>query len=119
MNKEIAKKWVEALRSGNYKQGHCQLRSTDNKYCCLGVLCDLYTQATGAQWIRKDRAEYQIHFDSKILSPSVREWSGMQSTTGRYENLDTCDKTDLTVDNDYGKTFQEIADIIEKHMEDL
>src|SRR5437868_3244044 len=33
--------WVKALRSGRYKQGRCKLRSTDNTYCCLGVLCQV------------------------------------------------------------------------------
>ena len=38
-----AKKWVKALRSGDYKQGHGRLR-TDDTFCCLGVACDLYAQ---------------------------------------------------------------------------
>lgn len=32
--------WIEALRSGVYKQGKGNLYDPDNKtYCCLGVLC--------------------------------------------------------------------------------
>jgi hypothetical protein len=42
MNKEIKEKWINALRSGKYEQGKSQLRSLSNKFCCLGVLCDLY-----------------------------------------------------------------------------
>lgn len=34
--KEFAQKWVEALRSKKYKQGHSYLYSNGN-YCCLGV----------------------------------------------------------------------------------
>ncbi len=38
MNKEIKAKWVAALRSGNYKQGHGSLyEKRDNSFCCLGV----------------------------------------------------------------------------------
>jgi hypothetical protein len=33
------KLWVKALRSGKYKQGTKVLRSADNAFCCLGVLC--------------------------------------------------------------------------------
>ncbi len=43
MKKNIATKWVKALRSGKYKQGYLKLH--DNKtggYCCLGVLCKMY-----------------------------------------------------------------------------
>jgi hypothetical protein len=37
MDQKIKKKWIEALRSGEYEQTHGQL-SHDNKFCCLGVL---------------------------------------------------------------------------------
>lgn len=40
MNPEWKKKWVEALRSGKYKQGKEALCFGD-KYCCLGVLCEI------------------------------------------------------------------------------
>jgi hypothetical protein len=41
MNPEVKARWVAALRSGEYKQGKGALR-LNNKFCCLGVLCDLY-----------------------------------------------------------------------------
>ena len=42
MKKSIADKWVEALRSGKYKQGEGFLHSeSNNTYCCLGVLCEI------------------------------------------------------------------------------
>ena len=47
-DKEIAKKWVEALRNGGYKQGEGNLynENTDT-YCCLGVLgCEVYDPGT-------------------------------------------------------------------------
>lgn len=31
--------WIEALRSGKYKQGQRRLRK-DGRYCCLGVLAE-------------------------------------------------------------------------------
>lgn len=40
MNPEVKAKWLEALRSGEYKQGREYLRR-GNYYCCLGVLCDI------------------------------------------------------------------------------
>jgi len=40
MDAELKEKWIEALRSGKYEQGRGFLRRKD-KYCCLGVLCDL------------------------------------------------------------------------------
>lgn len=42
MNPELKQKWVDALRSGEYKQSPGQLyNSANDTYCCLGVLCDV------------------------------------------------------------------------------
>lgn len=41
MNPELKQQWVKALRSGEYKQGIGVLRSMDDHFCCLGVLCDV------------------------------------------------------------------------------
>ena len=38
---ELRKRWLEALRSGKYEQGTDALRR-EEKFCCLGVLCDIY-----------------------------------------------------------------------------
>jgi hypothetical protein len=47
---KVKQKWVKALKSGKYKQGHGTLKEIDAnrhaKYCCLGVLAD--TQ--GVKW---------------------------------------------------------------------
>jgi len=37
----LAKRWVTALRSGQYEQGKYALRTGDDRYCCLGVLADV------------------------------------------------------------------------------
>jgi hypothetical protein len=44
MNKEFVLEWIEALESGEYRQGRGSLRTYDDKYCCLGVACDLLVQ---------------------------------------------------------------------------
>lgn len=33
--------WIAALRSGDYVQGKSRLKSQTDKYCCLGVLCEV------------------------------------------------------------------------------
>ena len=42
MNKQVKKRWVEALESGKFRQGKSQFAQRDEnkhvKYCCLGVL---------------------------------------------------------------------------------
>lgn len=45
-DKEFIRKWVDALRSGNYNQCKHQLRTNTKEgkssFCCLGVACDVY-----------------------------------------------------------------------------
>jgi len=91
MNKRIKKKWIKALRSGKYKQGKMVLHSTDNKFCCLGVLCDLYVKEKKSKWVnRKDKALKVIRGSnvSGFLPPSVQKWAGMDSLCGSYEIID-------------------------------
>lgn len=38
---EFFKRWADVLESGEYAQGRQVLRTVDNKYCCLGVACDI------------------------------------------------------------------------------
>lgn len=47
MRPEVARMWVDALRSGDYKQGKHRLTTvTDDgvEHCCLGVLCEIAVQ---------------------------------------------------------------------------
>lgn len=41
MNQELKDRWVTALLSDKYTQGRGRLQTNDNKFCCLGVLCDI------------------------------------------------------------------------------
>lgn len=100
-------KWVEALRSGKYKQGKFALHRIDQKdFCCLGVLCEVLEVPKRAQdKTGTIRMEYQ--FGDFWLSHSVPE------------DLLKSQVTDKLVDmNDSGsKSFTEIADWIEKNIQ--
>lgn len=114
MKKEIAQKWCEALRSGEYIQGKQYLQK-GNKFCCLGVLCDL---ATKEGVCNKSIDLYNIaDFDKYFcgLPKSVIDWSGMKSRHGMYDDQ----KTLATCNDSLNKTFSEIADIIEEKWEQL
>ncbi len=99
MKYEIAMKWVEALRSGNYKQGTGYLKNND-KFCCLGVLCDI---SQLGEW---DGNYYENKLST--LPNKVREWAGMNSDLGENYEL----KNTLSNYNDTGYSFEKIADII-------
>ena len=72
MNKLIKKLWLEALRSGEYKQGQDKLKRNDNSFCCLGVLCDLHRKETqGKDWDNSNC----YYGEDNYLPPSVQDWA--------------------------------------------
>lgn len=65
---------VEALESGEYQQGHGQLKTTYTDYCCLGVACDKSGQG------RWDSADYYITAlgtSDVFMPPEVQDWLGV------------------------------------------
>lgn len=108
MKAEIKQKWIAALRGGEYKQTTGKLRCEDS-FCCLGVLCDLFGKECDMGWSNM-AGRYTFFGKEKTLMPQVMEWSGIHSRVASYSG------GTLTYANDnIGKTFDEIADIIEKH----
>jgi hypothetical protein len=83
MKRSVMKKWVEALRSGEFKQGIGSL-CKDGKHCCLGVLTDIA--------LCEGVVEYQGEFlgscnygagcVSGILPSEVADWAGMHTRNG-------------------------------------
>jgi hypothetical protein len=111
MNSQIKQKWVSALRSGEYQQCRGYLR-TDNGFCCLGVLCDLYGKENNVEWQHNEVDGYLYEKHSTVLPLSVMEWADVD---GR--SADICNRTEtLAKLNDSGSTFNEIADLIEEHL---
>jgi hypothetical protein len=134
MKKEIAKRWVKALRSGKYKQGECYLKQYNNKggfnHCCLGVLCELYNDTmkknhkkTLSTKIRAKSSNDCVVFNKKEGElPSVMKWADICDPIGRFtvENHDYgFDQYCLADLNDSGKTFKSIAKIIEKNIDNI
>ena len=112
INAENVEKWVAALRGGEYLQGKSTLRNGD-KYCCLGVACDLYRKATWrGEWTPVNDSCWNFKLDgdlsSGIMPKAVAAWLGLGS---RDPTLgDSC----ATEMNDGGKSFAQIADAIEQ-----
>lgn len=118
MNKGIKKKWVKALRSGNYEQGKELLRTLDNKYCCLGVLCDLYTQEdVGKSNNWKETANgFTINQESQVLPDPVREWSEIWHEDPILDTK-TKGKSVITYLNDeVNYSFKQLANLIEEQL---
>jgi|CXWL01.1.fsa_nt_gi hypothetical protein len=110
MNREVAERWTKALRSGRYKQGFGRL-SVENdkgqkKYCCLGVLCKLL--------------KINISKSDVSLGLEAMDKSGIKSPFGVLTTRQGIPHRSLAEINDTRQaSFNKIADIIDKHWEDL
>ncbi len=116
MNREIKAKWVAALRSGEYSQGKNYLR-TNEGFCCLGVLCDLHRkEMQEGDWhyggtLADGTRKYHVYLEAGSFLPSrVMDWAGLHECNPFLIDL----QDSLSGLNDRGKTFEEIADVIEK-----
>lgn len=110
-NKENIKKWVDALRSGNYKQCREQL-SNGLGYCCLGVACEV--AIAGGLSIEKTLGENRVRYDGTgaMLPQSVRNWFGFYTNDVpvKYaEGESTC----VGLNDASRLSFAEIADVVE------
>ena len=116
--KEHRQKWVKALRSGDYEQGYGLMRTKDDKYCVMGVACDIsglgeWKLGRGVGGYYSEAYAYKIeeamHFG--YLSIDVADYYGLNEENGSYwknEVLST-----LTSENDEKVSFNDLAYIIE------
>lgn len=107
MNKEIKLKWIEALRSGNYKQGRGQLRNHRNEYCCLGVLCDIHAQETGRKWSKNN---YDGEYSK--LNTEVAIWAGLEDANPIIAHNIRC----IGANDVHEYSFLDIANMIETNL---
>jgi hypothetical protein len=118
MKAELKQKWVEALRSGKYKQGRSVLKNTEGRMCCLGVLLDIETPDgwdARATQIPGEVGHYHHqngNYSGDFLHRNTRERHGLTSELEDGESI----AHRLAGMNDNGKSFAEIADWIETHI---
>lgn len=112
MNKRIKKMWIKALRSGEYKQGKGYLRQ-DGEYCCLGVLCDLHRKLKKKKRWKADSSGtfFMYDGDCSLLPTSVINWAGLEDDDPKLSK-----NKHAAALNDEGRSFNYIADRIEKYL---
>jgi hypothetical protein len=115
MKKSVMKKWVKALRSGEYTQAKGVLVDSQDNFCCLGVLCNLAPDSVRGEWEVDQDGDYYMFEEITILPQKIMDWSGVQSPVGRTNDFDLI----LSTENDNGKPFNEIADLIEDNYKKL
>lgn len=114
MDERIKKLWVDALRSGEYKQGTGALCTTSFgivEHCCLGVLCELAIE-DGVSLPKFERNNHVL-FDGMdaTLPESVVDWADLDC-----ENPEVDGALSLAEYNDDGSSFFRIADLIEENL---
>lgn len=131
MNKEVKKLWVDALNSGNYRQTQGQLCDGNGRYCCLGVLTDIYAKAKKKKAFDEDgnpvvfgKRVHEDFLDGQaiyLLHKKVAEWAGIPPKgivlQGSSEFFDVKANDWLLSElNDGGESFKDIAKLIQKHL---
>lgn len=117
--REHRKLWVEALRSGKYQQALDDLRDNTGAMCCLGVACEI---SGLGQWDGSGRYVTDHDRHSGELNPNsdMTDWLGLANGAGSFGSVNEHDRREsLAHLNDTGKSFSEIADIIEAEPEGL
>ena len=110
-NVENIRKWVDALRSGEFAQGQKALCDADGRHCCLGVAAELTPGIVRTK--RNDLADAdQTRFDDSLsfLPERSARWLGLDLLK---DDGDESFLWILTSRNDQGVPFSEIADAIE------
>ena len=107
MDAMLKKKWLCALRYGNYEQTKGRLRNDDG-FCCLGVLCDLIDpklwKKVGTAKEEKDNLYSYDSCGTGHLPEKLREEIGLSY---RVQEI-------ASERNDAGDSFERIADWLEE-----
>lgn len=117
LTKPQLRRWTAALLGGEYKQGTGRLCKDDELsdeddgtqppllHCCLGVACDLFLDT---YWYRNSGDSWRIGGNTQLPPESLQK-----AINAALPGLtDPCNT--LARGNDGGKTFKQIAGMIER-----
>jgi hypothetical protein len=115
---DIAMQWVAALRSKRWKQTQGTLKD-EHGNCCLGVLCEVLNKR---YVLRVYDGKYEFDGSTATLPHDVRQRAQIKTGEAapfRRVTIDGATFYSLADANDGGCTFEQIADWIEEHWEEL
>ena len=110
------KKWIAALRSGEYEQSKGKLKCRTG-FCCLGVWLDI----CGVEWKNSLNFSSYKGYEYSLPDANYKEL-GLKSDDGLIDPPITYNNDIhkyLTDCNDRGLTFEEIADLCEQYPESI
>ena len=115
MKPEIKRKWLKALRSGEYKQARNKLNNGIGM-CCLGVLCDLHAKETRGEWVRDGRRLYSYLGNQDELPSQVMDWAGLSSPNPNAGEHSLAVYNDGESGGVKRHDFKQIAELIKEHL---
>jgi hypothetical protein len=112
MDSDIKERWVAALRSGQYEQGvgylTYKLEDEVNRYCCLGVLCDILSDESDLFTKSYDPSKSHLtKYGDSFYELNFSQQDFLKIGLSEIAPLVYMNDTD-------GKSFNEIADFIEE-----
>lgn len=120
VNKPRVRKLVEALRSGEFRQGFERLMFVDERMCCLGVACTLAAREDDRikRWKYEETSSYYVFgthgdYSSGVLPKIVLEYYGFDdspevlTTEGNFT-------TAIYLNDELKLDFNAIADAFER-----
>lgn len=123
MKKDIVQKWVDALRSGDYRQTRGRLQRTVAKsddvvygssepgFCCLGVLCEIAVADGVIENLGPDSdgdIQYGAAGSRSTVGPTIDIYDWLDETGGELGRLNL-----VSLNDDEGYSFEQIAEVLE------
>lgn len=122
-NKENVRKWVDALRSGEYAQTRNALairaRNGETHHCCLGVACavaGIEAEPATYPWGSPSNA-FKFDGSDAVLPGSAQRWLGIgkgNPTVRVVTDKGAADRSLAGLNDSEQWTFDQIADLIER-----
>lgn len=86
---DLQRAWIDALRSGKYEQGQGFLKDKHDRYCCLGILCELAgvipklaPEARSYAW--HEPGSTLAYFSTGFVPAPVRLRAGLYGDLGQF-----------------------------------
>lgn len=108
MDAKLKTEWIDALRSGKYRQTKGVLkRGAEHggpfSYCCLGVLCEVQ----GAESSRETDCRDIFNYEERAYTPPFKFCGGLTGS-----EMDVL----VSMNDSQGNNFAQIADYIEENI---
>jgi len=108
------RQWIEALRSGKYRQIDGVLASENGSFCCLGVACEIKNMARVIQDDGILGFKYLNNINDSMPDFNYFEFTyGFLPTTRLAKGLGGIELMLSELNDNFGFTFDKIADVIE------